>query len=47
LTHQQLANAIGTTRVTMTRLINQLRDEGWLEIDRNRYIILPPHATLD
>jgi CRP-like cAMP-binding protein len=47
LTHQQLANAIGTTRVTMTRLINQLREEGWLSLDRNRYIIIPPHATLD
>lgn len=41
LTHQQLANAIGTTRVTVTRLINQLREEGWLQIDRNRYIIIP------
>lgn len=40
LTHQQLANAIGTTRVTVTRLINQLREEGWLSIDRNRHIIL-------
>lgn len=47
LTHQQLANAIGTTRVTVTRLINQLRDEGWLEIDRNRYIIIPAHSKIE
>lgn len=40
LTHQNLANAIGTTRVTVTRLLGQLRDEGWLKIDRNRYIII-------
>lgn len=40
LTHQQLANAIGTTRVTVTRLINQLREEGWLSIDRQRHIVL-------
>ncbi len=44
LTHQQLANAIGTTRVTVTRLLNQLKDEGWLSIDRQRHIILSPTA---
>ncbi|MEB3211513.1 MAG: Crp/Fnr family transcriptional regulator [Leptolyngbyaceae bacterium] len=46
LTHQQLANAIGTTRVTVTRLLNQLKDEGWLLIDRQRHIILTPNASL-
>lgn len=40
LTHQQLANAIGTTRVTVTRLIGQLKHEGWLAIDAKRHIIL-------
>lgn len=40
LTHQQLANAIGTTRVTVTRLIGQLKQEGWLTIDAKRHIIL-------
>ncbi len=40
LTHQQLANAIGTTRVTVTRLLTQLREEGWLLIDENRHIVL-------
>lgn len=44
LTHQHLANAIGTTRVTVTRLLGQLREENWLTVDRNHYIILP-HAT--
>lgn len=46
LTHQQLANAIGTTRVTVTRLISQFKEEGWLLLDRNRYMVLPPHATV-
>lgn len=46
LTHQQLANAIGTTRVTVTRLLSQLQEEGWLTIDSNRHIILPPHARV-
>jgi CRP-like cAMP-binding protein len=44
LTHQQLANAIGTTRVTVTRLISQLREENWLVIDGDRHIILPMNA---
>ncbi len=41
LTHQHLANAIGTTRVTITRLLGQLREEGWLTIDSTRHIVLP------
>lgn len=45
LTHQQLANAIGTTRVTVTRLISQLKEEGWLMIDRQRHIVLSIEAT--
>lgn len=40
LTHQQIANAIGTTRVTVTRLLGQLREEGWLSIESNRHIVL-------
>jgi CRP-like cAMP-binding protein len=45
LTHQHLANAIGTTRVTVTRLLGQLREERWLVIDRNHYIVLANVAT--
>lgn len=41
LTHQHLANAIGTTRVTITRLLGQLKEEGWLTIDATRHIVLP------
>ncbi len=40
LTHQQLANLMATTRVTVTRLLRQLRQEGWLEIDPSRHFIL-------
>lgn len=40
LTHQQLADAISTTRVTVTRLIGQLKKEKWLAIDAKRHIIL-------
>lgn len=45
LTHQQLANAIGTTRVTVTRLLSQLQEEGWLIVDGNRHIVLPDATT--
>ncbi|MEB3293911.1 MAG: Crp/Fnr family transcriptional regulator [Synechococcales bacterium] len=40
LTHQHLANAIGTTRVTVTRLLGQLRSRGDLTIDASHHIIL-------
>ncbi|HBL13385.1 MAG TPA: hypothetical protein DD379_18690 [Cyanobacteria bacterium UBA11162] len=40
LTHQNLANAIGTTRVTITRLLTKLKNQGAITFDRDRYIIL-------
>ncbi|ABW25854.1 MULTISPECIES: Crp/Fnr family transcriptional regulator [Acaryochloris] len=40
LTHQQLANLLGTTRVTITRLLGLLRQEGWLTIDRTRHFVI-------
>lgn len=46
LTHQHLASAIGTTRVTVTRLLGQLREEGRLIIDDRRHIILPYGSKL-
>lgn len=42
LTHQEIASALGTTRVTVTRIIGQLREMGWLTIDSQRSITLPP-----
>ncbi|MDX1978174.1 MAG: Crp/Fnr family transcriptional regulator [Pseudanabaenaceae cyanobacterium bins.68] len=40
LTHQQLASAIGSTRVTVTKTMGQLEEEGWLITGRDRHIIL-------
>lgn len=40
LTHQNLANTIGTTRVTVTRLMKELRQDEWLTLDSQRYITL-------
>ncbi|AFY75327.1 cAMP-binding protein [Synechococcus sp. PCC 7502] len=40
LTHQHLANAISSTRVTVTRALGELQAEGWLSFDKNRYILI-------
>ena len=40
LTHQEIASALSTTRVTVTRVLGQLRDEGWLQIDASRHLVL-------
>ncbi|MFN9622930.1 MAG: Crp/Fnr family transcriptional regulator [Cyanobacteriota bacterium] len=42
LTHNEIASAIGTTRVTVTRIIGQLKEVGWLSLDSQRSIILAP-----
>lgn len=39
LTHHQLAAAIGTTRVTVTRLLKDFKTEGWLQTQQ-RYLIV-------
>jgi len=40
LTHQDLASALSTTRVTVTRVLGLLRDEGWLQILPNRQLVV-------
>jgi CRP-like cAMP-binding protein len=39
-THQQLASAIGTTRVTVSRMMAQFQDKGLITLDRHRHLIL-------
>ncbi len=39
-THQQLASAIGTTRVTVSRMMAQFQAKGLMTLDRHRYLIL-------
>ncbi len=46
LTHQQFANALGTTRVTVTRFLGELRDRGLIEISSDRRIYLKQPQTL-
>lgn len=40
LTHQEIADAIGTTRVTVTRLLSQLEQEGIIHRPRRHFIVL-------
>jgi len=38
--HHELASALGTTRVTVTRVLGNLRDEGWLDSEGQRRLVL-------
>jgi CRP/FNR family cyclic AMP-dependent transcriptional regulator len=39
MTHQEFANAVGTTRETINRLLNQLRKENLIKTERTRITI--------
>jgi len=39
LTHQQIADMIGTSRETVTRAVKNLKEEGWLEQDGKHYLV--------
>jgi CRP-like cAMP-binding protein len=39
-THQEIASALSTTRVTVTRVLGVLRDEGWLQLDDQRQLVV-------
>ncbi len=43
LTHQELANAISTSRVTITRLMGKFQDQGILSFDQQRRMIVKKH----
>ncbi len=50
LTHQQLANLVGTTRETVTKILNEMKDNGLLDIRKHRITILDReelHARAD
>lgn len=40
LTHQEIANLIGSSRVTVTKLINKFIDEGMITIKKRKIIII-------
>jgi CRP-like cAMP-binding protein len=39
LTHQQIADMIGTSRETVTRAVKELKEAGWLEQRGKRYLV--------
>ena len=47
LTHHQIATIIGSTRVTVTRLLRDFKDEGWLKIQQRQLILSPQAAGLN
>ncbi|NJK76038.1 MAG: Crp/Fnr family transcriptional regulator [Microcoleus sp. SU_5_6] len=40
LTHQEISEAIGITRITVTRLMCRLEEEGAIDRSRPQYIVL-------
>jgi CRP-like cAMP-binding protein len=40
LTHEQLAELVGTSRETTTKVLNELRDQGWIELQRGKIVLL-------
>lgn len=46
-THQQLAELVGTTRISVTRILGSFRKEGWLSIDGTRHFVIYKSAIGD
>ncbi len=44
MTHQEIANSIGTTRETINRLLSQFNKDELLEVDRSRIVIIDLEA---
>ena len=40
VTHEQLANELGTARVVVSRLLKQLEENGELQLGRNKITLL-------
>ena len=39
LTHQQIADMIGTSRETVTRVVKELKQSGWLDQEGKHYLV--------
>jgi len=46
ITHQELADMVGTSRETVTRVLARLREQGIIEIEQRRMTLLDPQALL-
>jgi CRP/FNR family transcriptional regulator, cyclic AMP receptor protein len=47
ITHQDLAEMVGTSRETVTRVLAHLREQGIIEVNSRRMTVLKPQALLD
>ncbi len=45
ITHSQISSAIGVTRVTVTRLISRLRQDGMLHLYKRGFFCIPDNAN--
>jgi len=43
-THEQLADMVGTYRETVTKILNEFRAQGWVELRRGKIIVLDRDA---
>jgi CRP-like cAMP-binding protein len=39
VTHQQIADMIGTSRETVTRVVKEMKQDGWLQQEGKRYLV--------
>jgi CRP/FNR family transcriptional regulator, cyclic AMP receptor protein len=46
ITHQELAEMVGTSRETVTRVLARLREQGIIEIDQRRMTLIDSEALL-
>jgi CRP/FNR family cyclic AMP-dependent transcriptional regulator len=46
ITHQELAEMVGTSRETVTRVLSRLREQGIIEIDQRRITLMDAKALL-
>ncbi|RMF17759.1 MAG: Crp/Fnr family transcriptional regulator [Gammaproteobacteria bacterium] len=44
MTHQQIADELGSVRELVTRVLKQFADEGWIRLGRGRIDVLAPQA---
>jgi CRP-like cAMP-binding protein len=45
VTHQEMAEVINTTRVSVTRMLQQFEEEGMLQRHQRRIILLPTKVS--
>ena len=47
LTHQEIAGAVSTTRVTVTKVVGQLKESGWLQYDSKQRMVVSHLQSLN